>query len=71
MRYAKQASKRNTATDREIVLAEEEIADVSLAGFRVFDPEKAAAPKRGREPLRAAGGCGCSVGCGCSRGCGS
>jgi len=71
MRYAKQASKRNAASDREIMLGEEEIADVSLAGLRMFDAEKAAARKRGREPLRAAGGCGCSVGCGCSRGCGS
>jgi hypothetical protein len=71
MSYAKQALKLNTATNREITLGEEEISDVSLAAFHVFDAENPAASKRGPRPLRAAGGCGCGVGCGCSRGCGS
>jgi hypothetical protein len=39
MSYAKQVSKRNTAANREIELGEEEIADVSLATFYVFDTE--------------------------------
>ena len=42
-------------------LGEEEISDVSLATFYVFDKEHAA------PPLRLAAGCG--AGCGCSCGC--
>ena len=45
----------------EIFLGEEEISDVSLATFYVFDKEHAA------PPLRLAAGCG--AGCGCSCGC--
>ena len=69
MSHAKQASKQNTAINPEITLGEEEISDVSLATFHVFDAENPAS----RPAQRAihAGGCGCSVGCGCSRGCGS
>jgi hypothetical protein len=70
MSYAKQASRQNTATNREITLGEEEISDVSLAAFHVFDAENAAAPRRGQRRLQGAGGCGCGGGCG-GRGCGS
>ena len=66
MSYAKQASKRNTAANREIKLDEEEIADVSLATFYVFDTENAA--RRGQRLVPGGGGCG--GGCGCSQGCG-
>jgi hypothetical protein len=71
MSHAKQASKQNTAIDREIGLGEEEISDVSLSTFYIYDAENAAAPARGQRRLLGAGGCGCGVGCGCSKGCGS
>jgi hypothetical protein len=58
-----------TATDttktemiHEIALCEEEISDVSLATFYVFDNETAKTLRRGVK--LAQGGCGCSVGCG-------
>jgi hypothetical protein len=64
MSHAKQASKRNTAANCEIKLDEEEIADVSLATFYVFDTENAA--RRGQRLVPGGGG-----GCGCSgNGCG-
>jgi hypothetical protein len=66
MSYAKQASKRNTAANREIKLDEEEIADVSLATFYVFDTENAAPRVQRLVP----GGGVCGGGCGCSQGCG-
>ncbi len=62
MSYAKQVSNRNTAANCEIELGEEEIADVSLATFYVFDAENAA--PRGRRLVPGGGGCGCSKGCG-------
>jgi hypothetical protein len=67
MSYAKQALRQNTATNREITLGEEEIADVSLATFHVFDPENPAS-RPGQRAI-SGGGCGCG-GCGCGRGCG-
>jgi len=58
----------NTRATHEITLAEEEIADVSLATFYVFDRERAAPTRSGRRLASSCGGCGC--GCsGCS-GCG-
>lgn len=51
---------------QEIVLAEEEISDVSLATFYVFDKENISASRPGVEFVR--GGCG--GGCGGCRGCG-
>ena len=68
MSYAKLVSKRNTAANRQIKLGEEEIADVSLATFYVFDTENVATPPPGQRLLP---GGGCGGGCGCSRGCGS
>jgi hypothetical protein len=58
---------RNTGARHEIILGEEEIADVSLATFYVLDKESAAA-SRPRMRLAIGGACaGCSGcgGCGC------
>jgi hypothetical protein len=53
-----------TSQSHEIFLAEEEISDVSLATFYVFDKENAAGPSLGQK--LAFGGChGCGGGCGC------
>jgi hypothetical protein len=53
----------------EFALGEEEIADVSLATFYVFDKENAAAAKNGVQEARGCGGRGCGGrGCG-GRGC--
>jgi hypothetical protein len=59
----------DTAARHEIVLGEEEISDVSLATFYVFDRENAAAPEHGQGLRLARGGGGCGGGCG-GRGCG-
>jgi hypothetical protein len=48
----------------EIFLGEEEISDVSLATFYVFDKENAGAPPLFQKLRLAFGGCGC--GCNCS-----
>lgn len=58
----------NYSPSHEITLGEEEIADVSLATFYVFDKENTAAAKG----IQVARGCGCrggGRGCG-GRGCG-
>jgi hypothetical protein len=54
----------NTTPDQRFVLGEEEMADVSLATFHVFDKENGT----GGFPQVAMGGGGC--GCGTGRGCG-
>ena len=54
-------------THPPVVLGEEEIADVSLATFYVFDKENAEIPEAGVQLARGCGGCGCR-GCG-GRGC--
>ncbi len=59
-------SARPVAPSLEITLHEEEVADVSLATFYVWDKENVGAPRLG---VRVAGGCGCGCGCGCG-GCG-
>ena len=51
---------RNTGASHEITLCEEEISDVSLATFYVFDSEMTQTLKF-RTP---GGGCGCAQGCG-------
>jgi hypothetical protein len=57
---------RPIAPSGEITLSEEEVADVSLATFYIYDRE--AVPPRG---IRlAAGGCTGCGGCGCGCGCG-
>src|SRR5260370_22456223 len=55
----------------QITLSEEEIADVSLATFYVFDKENAGTPRLGERLARGCGrgGGGCR-GCGRGRGCG-
>ena len=59
----------NYSPNHQIMLGEEEIADVSLATFYVFDKEATAAAKDGTVQL--ARGCGCRGcrGCGGCRGC--
>jgi hypothetical protein len=73
---ANDATQTNYSPNHQIMLGEEEIADVSLATFYVFDKESTAAAKDGNVQL--ARGCGCrgcgGRGCrgcrGCGRGCG-
>jgi hypothetical protein len=61
---------RDTAPP-QITLNEEEIADVSLGTFYVFDKETAGTPRLGEQFARGCGrGCGGCRGCrGCGRGC--
>jgi hypothetical protein len=59
----------NTTPDQRFVLGEEEMADVSLATFHVFDKENATGAFT--RVAMGCGGCGCSGGRGCGgRGCG-
>jgi hypothetical protein len=66
---------RNTGVSHEIHLGEEEISDISLATFYVFDNESAGTLRPGVQlAWRGCGGChgcrGCFRGCrGCFRGC--
>jgi hypothetical protein len=64
----------NYSPSHQITLGEEEIADVSLATFYVFDKENTAAAKDGvqlaRGGCRGCGGRGCGRGCRGCRGCG-
>jgi hypothetical protein len=65
----------NYSPNHQLTLGEEEIADVSLATFYVFDKELAAAAKDGVQMARGCGCRGCGGcrgcrGCGCGRGCG-
>jgi len=59
------APTRPAIVAQEVTLAEEEISDVSLATFYVFDNEHAGKSRPGMR-LAMAGGCGCSgcTGCG-------
>src|SRR5215470_3887615 len=61
---------QSNALGHEITLGEEEISDVSLATFYVFDKENAGPPRLFQKPrlaLGGCGGCGCAGGGGCSR----
>src|ERR1700757_1029512 len=58
----------NTTPDQRFVLGEEEIADVSLATFHVFDKENGTGGFTQVAMGGCAGGCGCGTGKGC--GCG-
>ena len=67
----------NSGMSRQVFLGEEEITDVSLATFYVFDKENAGSLKPGVQLARGGcgggGGCGCGHGgggCGCGHGCG-
>ena len=55
---------QNTATHHELFLAEEEISDVNLSTFYVFDKENTATPQFG-EKVAYWRGCGCHAGCRC------
>src|SRR6201996_5137396 len=59
----------NTLPNQRFVLGEEEMADVSLATFYLFDRENFGS---GVQLARGCGGCGCGHGGGCGgcRGCG-
>jgi hypothetical protein len=66
---------KDTATGPGITLSEEEISDVSLGTFYVFDKENARTSRLGEQVARGCGrgggGCrGCRGGGGCGRGCG-
>ena len=59
---------QNTSPNYQILLGDEEISDVSLSTFYVFDKENAAQPQLGE---KVAWGCRCGrCGCGWRRGCG-
>ena len=53
-----------TEMRHEIIVCEEEISDVSLATFYIFDNERAGTFRRGLKLAQGCGGCGCGVGCG-------
>jgi hypothetical protein len=53
-----------TGMSHEITLCEEEISDVSLATFYVFDNENAGTFRRRIKLAQGCGGCGCGFGCG-------
>jgi hypothetical protein len=53
---------RNAGVSHEIILREEEIFDVSLATFYVFDKERAGAFRAGERLIKFAG-CGCVFAC--------
>jgi len=57
----------NTSPNQRFVLGEEEMADVSLATFHLFDRENVGS---GVQLARGCGGCGGGGGCGGCRGCG-
>lgn len=59
---------QNMASFQFITLGEEEISDVSLATFHLFDKENFGTLPSGIQ-VAARGGCGCGHGCG-GRGCG-
>jgi len=63
---------RNTAINSAITLNEEEIADVSLGTFYVFDKENVGTPRLGEQVAWGCRGCRCGCrGCRCGcRGCG-
>jgi hypothetical protein len=68
MSQAEQAATGNTAMNPEpvkpeITVGDEEVSDVSLATFLVFEKENAANGQR-LSPKNPGGGCGCSHGCG-------
>ena len=53
-----------TGMSHEFTLCEEEISDVSLATFYIFDNEGAGTSRRGLKLAQGCGGCGCGFGCG-------
>jgi hypothetical protein len=61
---------QNTASFQVPSLDDEEISDVSLATFHLFDKEDLANSQSGVQLAAFRGGCGCGHGCGGCRGCG-
>jgi hypothetical protein len=61
---------QNTAPFQVPSLDEEEISDVSLATFYLFDNENLGNSRSGIQLAAVRGGCGCGHGCGGCRGCG-
>ena len=59
---------QKTAPNHEIILGEEELSDVSLSTFYVFDKESAKSQLGDKVAWRGCGGCRCGGGCGW-RGC--
>jgi hypothetical protein len=57
----------NTVASHEIRLSEEEISDISLATFYVFNKEDTGSFRPGKRLVMGMGGCGACAGCG---GCG-
>jgi hypothetical protein len=55
---------RNTGASHEITLCEEEVSDVSLATFHVFNAENPGTFRRRIKLAQGCGGCGCGFGCG-------
>lgn len=64
---ATEVAAQNTSPRQAVFLGEEEISDVSLSTFYVFDKENAATPVAGEKVAwRGCGGCrGCGRGCRC------
>jgi hypothetical protein len=63
------AATPNVTPNQQVILGEEEVSDVSLATFYVFDKETTGLPAGTVQLAR--GGCGgCGRGCGGCRGCG-
>ena len=67
---APDVASKDVVTNHEFALTEEEVTDVSLGTFFVFDKE-GAGQVRGQQYARGCGGCrGCGGGgCGCTCGC--
>ena len=62
---------QKTAPNHQIILGEEELSDVSLSTFYVFDKENDATLKPGVKTAWRGCRCGCARGCRCGwRGCG-
>jgi hypothetical protein len=60
----------STSESDEILLGEEEISDVSLSTFYVFDKENTEAPLRAQQMAARGCGCCCAVSCDfCGRSC--
>jgi hypothetical protein len=67
MRAADIQQSNNTSPNQRLVLGEEEMQDVSLATFHLFDRENVGSAI---QLARGCGGCGCGHGGGCGHGCG-
>jgi hypothetical protein len=62
---------RSSGLSYEITVCEEEISDVSLATFYIFENERAGTLRRGVRLAQGCGGCGCGCAGGGDEGCSS